>query len=343
MFGEISATVRAWRLCLRVLAAELQAVGQMRKTAAAPLAPVHDVEHRLRDLVNMTRRSRELRERGARWHQLCAAMDVIGDTQLALQAAIDGTVAAHSTGAGYVVIYGVLQALYLQQDAAKQISKCLDIDIPTPPELEEVRDARNAAAGHPSVYKGSGAGIVRITLSTGGFELVTWTQSGAFSRTHVDLHDLCSRQAAAIHRFLTDVVQRLESDEMEHRRRHRGESFEALFGEGILHPFEKLSAAARGEDPFLWEYGVDAIAERLESLRTAIRNRGYKLEDLDMLNDLNGDAEFVLERLRQFFRNERTEMERRDASVYVGYLRCVTEKIRELCREMDAEYASDEI
>jgi hypothetical protein len=307
------------------------------------LAPVHEAEARLRALVNQPRIRGRLRQPVARWMQLCAAMDLLGDAQLALEASIDGSLIANSTGAQYAVVYGLLQALYLQQDAANQIKKCLELAIPPPAELDVVRDTRNAAAGHPSTYKGGGAGIARFTLSGNAFELFIWSQNGQMSSREIALDVLCEQQSSAIHDFLRGVIGGLVERELEHRRKYRSDRLESLVFEGLGHPLEKLSAAAQGEQPALWEYGVEAVEGRIRSLRAALEDRGYALSEVDILSYDLVECEFALQRLREFFGGQRPEMQPRDAGVYVGYLEHRLGKIRTVCREIDDECATDTV
>jgi hypothetical protein len=301
------------------------------------LEPLHPLEARIRDLIDHPRRRRQLRDRGARWYQLCSAMDVIGDTELAMQYACQG-VPSTSPGAAYVVIYGVLQALYLQQDAATRIAKCLGLELELPPEIEEVRETRNAAGGHPSTYKGSGTGIVRYTASTAGFELNIWAQKGGLTRKHVSLRALCVRQAQALRLFFADVVKKLEEEDLEHKREYRDESLASLFSDGLSYPLEQLSKVARDEFG-VWEFGCEAIAKRLVQLKEALEKRGYRFEDLASLQYYCTEVDFTLLRLRQYFEHQRPEMDSRDAAVYVGYLKARLADIETIAVEIDQEYS----
>jgi hypothetical protein len=58
------------------------------------------------------------------WHVLCAAIDVLEDTQQAIQAfsVNNARKGRRSTGEKYLRTYGVLQALAVQQDAAKDLA-----------------------------------------------------------------------------------------------------------------------------------------------------------------------------------------------------------------------------
>src|SRR5262245_41556966 len=125
--------------------------------------PVERGEQRVRELVNVPRRQAALLQNKQSWIRLCSAMDAIGDTQMAIRSYLDDP--AHkngSDGRAYLLVYGILQVLYVQQDAVGTLSKVLNIPFTLPAELEEIRDIRNDSIGHPT---GRGGFISRITLS----------------------------------------------------------------------------------------------------------------------------------------------------------------------------------
>jgi hypothetical protein len=123
---------------------------------------VQTIERRIRDLVNSPRRSHLLRQDDERWFRLCSAMDAVGDTQLAIRTFLDKPIdGARSDGWSYLIVYGVLQVLYVQQDAARTLAGCLGLGFTLPPELSAIRDARNASIGHPTTYR-LAVGVPRI-------------------------------------------------------------------------------------------------------------------------------------------------------------------------------------
>ena len=99
--------------------------------------PVEAAEQKIRDIVNSPRRHRALMRNRQRWFQLCASMDAIGDTQLAVRTYLDELREGdESHGWSYIVVYGILQVLYVQQDAAKTLANCLNLKLELPEELD---------------------------------------------------------------------------------------------------------------------------------------------------------------------------------------------------------------
>src|SRR5690606_41465676 len=79
---------------------------------------------RIRDLVNHPWKLQSLLDNKAKWNKLCASMDVIGDTQFAINSYFSLPSFKAENG-GYLFLYGLLQAFILQQDAINHLSEAL--------------------------------------------------------------------------------------------------------------------------------------------------------------------------------------------------------------------------
>jgi hypothetical protein len=90
-------------------------------------------------------------------------MDLIEDSQLAINAYPGAK--SDSEGALYLAVYGLLQALFLQQDAVAHLGSALGISISEDPELKSVREARNDIAGHPTKRRGKKNTFTTHTIS----------------------------------------------------------------------------------------------------------------------------------------------------------------------------------
>src|SRR6266487_2877884 len=144
---------------------------------------IHEQEERIRDLINEPRKQYTLIKKLGLWHQLCSCLDVIGDTELAI-AAYTVQELGPDKGAAYLAVYGLLQALFLQQDAIFNLCESLGISdtISNYPRLQEIREMRNASIGHPT-KRGrkppfSYHAISRLSLSSRGFQLLTSDETG---------------------------------------------------------------------------------------------------------------------------------------------------------------------
>lgn len=103
----------------------------------------------LRSRINESRRRSMVMQDLHDWHRLCSAMDAIQDTEDAIQA-YEVHPPTRSTGERYLLLYGLLQAMFVQQDALKSIALALKINFEEDKELKEIRETRNETVGHPT-------------------------------------------------------------------------------------------------------------------------------------------------------------------------------------------------
>jgi len=152
------------------------------------------LEKQLRELINAPRRHTELRANYSQFSQLCSSLDVVGDTETALGDYLAPHPAEPSLGELYLLTYGVLQVLVVQQDAVEHIADSLSISYTRAEGLKEIREVRNDATGHPT-RRGHSPGtafnhISQTTLSRKGFDLVTFYPNAPFTYRSIDLATL---------------------------------------------------------------------------------------------------------------------------------------------------------
>ncbi|MFC1781911.1 hypothetical protein ACFLZ8_06595 [Planctomycetota bacterium] len=81
----------------------------------------------VRDLINNPRKQFNLLKNPKLWNQLCSSLDVIEDTDLAIKAYQESK-SSQNDGQKYLQLYGVLQALFLQQDAVDHLCESLSLE-----------------------------------------------------------------------------------------------------------------------------------------------------------------------------------------------------------------------
>ncbi len=173
----------------------------------------------IRARVNESTRQERLMSDSQAWNHLCAAMDAVEDCQLAIDAY--GTPREDlSEGDVYLRLYGLLQAMFVQQDAALQLGELLSGDRDLLRKFKEdrkdIRSLRNSAVGHPSKVGFKAPfqhyGISRATLSTSHFELYSFADREDASDETIDTGDVIHRQAAIVAGMLSVLVATLDGD-----------------------------------------------------------------------------------------------------------------------------------
>jgi hypothetical protein len=244
----------------------------------------------IRDYVNEARIKSELMADRARYISACSSMDILADTSEALQTYLAEPNGA-SRGHGYLFAFGVLQALYVQQDAAFWLLQ----GIRHPPDvatfssagawirkktgLNDIRDLRNWSIGHPSrsdkgPFKGASF-IVQHSVDVRGFQLFGYSDSGsADQRRHIDLRTLIGQQTSELTTLLTTALQDAHETERTHRKKFMDERLQSLF-DNLHYPLEKLSEATRAkpEERGLGMYGIESVERAVVDFRERLRAR----------------------------------------------------------------------
>lgn len=154
---------------------------------------------------------RRLKSQVVRYNQLWSSLDTLRQTDMAVE-----SYARHSgeagTGSHYLALYGLLQALVLQQDAVCHLQEALgekNSGIVTDNRLQEIRTIRNWSVGHPTKVDRrdtlSHHKIKRAKLGR-GFELVSAFDDGRRQFTFISIADLIRRQRLVLGRMLRRVV-----------------------------------------------------------------------------------------------------------------------------------------
>jgi hypothetical protein len=108
-----------------------------------------------------------------RWNKFCIAMDTLEDTNLAISAYTKLGLGGTDEGR-YLHFYGVLQAVYVQQDTITSLIKLINVkpssDNDQSSGWKTIREIRNHTAGHPVDRK---TFVTRVNLEFGYVSLQT--------------------------------------------------------------------------------------------------------------------------------------------------------------------------
>lgn len=306
---------------------------------------ITDLEQQIRDLINAPRKHLAIFKDPVDYHKLCSCLDVIGDTELAFHA--HKKMSDDSPpGSSYIIAYGFLQALFLQQDAVRHLCEALHLQFENDPLLNEIREIRNNAVGHPT-KRGHGKGklfnyISRWSISKSGFELMTVEPNiGSTMNTKVNFRSLLNTQHVQLENVLDALLQALQREEMEHRKQFRDEKLEELFPQTLSYYFQKTHEAAQSA---MWEFGtihVSLINKVFKEFKTALEKRQiacaypgveYQLEQL----------EYPLAQLEEYFAEKgQGRLNTIDAGIFTTFVHNEMLALKEMARELDAEYASE--
>ena len=176
-----------------------------------------------RDLVNErlsggTKSTEELLRLNKKddWGFICTSMDIVGDTstgiQNFLQFGIDGPTRYENVGEGYLRLYGVLNAIYIQQQAIHSLYKLMNL--PNPKDVKKKIDAlritevRHKVGAHSVNYQNSDTqtieSFVPVRISLSGFNCEYINNENLITE-RVDLKDCLEKHLA----LMVDVLDKI--------------------------------------------------------------------------------------------------------------------------------------
>lgn len=184
------------------------------------LSDFDNVSATFRGLVNDEHRHYSLRQKSADLNKVCSAMDIIGDVTFALSSYIEHK--NDNQGLAYLHIFGVLQSLYIQQDAVRILYEVINGDLldleKTYPDIKKIRNIRNKVAGHPVTSKDESHFLARYTVSSGGFKFLVYDQSEArIVEEDVSLHRLINLQLKSLNKAMENLIEIMKEQDKKHK------------------------------------------------------------------------------------------------------------------------------
>ena len=307
------------------------------------MSRIEELNGEIRDLINAPRKHAALLKDPAQYYKLCSCLDAIGDTELAF-GAYEQMLDSPRPGSSYILAYGFLQALFVQQDAVRHLHEALGICSEPDTLLDEIRELRNDSAGHPT-KRGRGKGnrfnfISRMSIRKSGFQLMSIGPNHGLPRFRpVSLRSLLDTQHSQLEKALRALLQELQKEEMKHKEGFKNEKLEKLFAPVLPYYFEKVYESIRSKHSS--EYGamhVSLIREIVEQFLTALADRQIAFEDSKYLRDKIG---YPSDQLIEYFtcRGE-GRLNTKDAAIFTSFLQNEISRLKELAREIDAEYGA---
>jgi energy-converting hydrogenase A subunit M len=297
----------------------------------------------IREYINKPRKQHVLLKDHAAWNQLCSSMDVIGDIELALDAyLINGE--SHKVGERYLMLYGVLQSLFVQQDAVRHLSEALNIECKKNPLLTEIRETRNYSIGHPTKADFGKAFnfISRISLGKNGFTLITSYATGDTKFSDINVPDLIGSQRDILKATLADVIAKLKEEDLKHKKEFKGEKLSDIFPKTLGYFFEKIYEAISGSKPKELGSGhIKLINDTVEDFKESLKKRGILEADgsIKYLLDL---IKYPIDELSNFFENpDESKLNSEDAYIFTHFIKAHIDELIEIANELDEEYASE--
>jgi len=306
---------------------------------------------RIRELINKPIIKPIRLKNRAHWNQLCSCLDTIEDSELAI-AAYSTEKFGRSDGKKYLALYGLLQALVLQQDAVFNL--CESLEMPNQrskyAKLRKIKDVRIASAGHPTKRNReegqptSHSFIVRITLEHDSFEFISSYDNGKEKFKRVSIPDLIEDQRNCLSEILDLVIKKLEDDEKTQKEGFKNEKLVSFFDNLDYHLGKVALSTEDRENAKFGAASLQIVKQKLQDFRQALAKRGIDSDTSGFIKDDFKLLEYPLSELEAFFQNMKNKKEptinEKTAYIFAYFLKTQVDKLKLAAQEIDEDYAS---
>lgn len=310
------------------------------------LRRISQLEEAVRDFINTGRHQAGLLQRRETWNQICSSLDVIGDTALCIEDYLSSSYPS-TDGLKYIFTYGILQALFLQQDAVRHLSEAFDVPHTPSAALMKIRDIRNAAIGHPTKHQVKQSKhynyISRMSLSKTGFTLMRSSPEDDSHFVDVDIYAIISEQLTDIESSLSTIAEKLKEADRMHREKFGGKLIADIFHSSTSYLFEKVAEGIHSPSDGDKSFGLSmlgSIEKMYMQFESSLQERGelseYTRYDLE-------EYKHAMAVLREYLSGNQRGQGERDARIYLFYLREQHNHFVKVAEEVDVEYKGGEV
>lgn len=305
---------------------------------------VHELKHQIREYINHPRVQHGIMRDRRDWMQLCTSLDVIGDTQLAIDAYLASAFGPGS-GFAYLQAFGLFQAFFLQQDATTHLTEVLQITLADDAGLRAVRDTRNDIVGHPTKRGNqqlrTSHAISRVSLSKAGFDVVSTTPAAEIVLRTINVKRYIELQLIGIVNRLRQILEEIQHREQEHAMNFADQKLADIFPRTISYHCSKIFEGIHcSSDIPLAKVNLEMVNGWVEAFRSALTDRD-ELPGNDFIQYHFDQLRNPFDRLRGFF-DANSPLNAEDAYAIAFFLHAQVKELADIATEFDETDQSQE-
>ncbi|WP_404342360.1 hypothetical protein [Vreelandella venusta] len=306
------------------------------------LVKFFDIESEVREHINTPRYQKVLISELDNWSQICSSLDTLGDTGLALKSYFKSDFPTE-TGLSYIYTYGLLQALFIQQDAMNHLSEAFKVPYELSDELKSIRAVRNASIGHPTKNRVKKTTyfnhISRISMSKGGFTLARFYDEGESEFIDVDFKKIVETQLIGINNAYALISYKLREIDEQHRAKFMGKPLADILHSTMGYMFEKVGQAIYSPSNSNVSFGLsmlESIEETYNNFRSALQERNELPDHIQYELD---EYFHGIKRVKAYLVNSNmNDFSEADARIFLFYLQESHKSFENLAREIEEDY-----
>lgn len=276
-----------------------------------------------------------------KYNQTFTSIDLIEDSQIAIEE-FESAESLEKQGRSTLLIYGLLQSLFLQQDGLYHLYKCVvDENIRQPDFFDifsfdkNIREVRNDIAGHPTNRKNTEFYfIAKGPISKDRFTYAGYTPT--FRTVEVDLKTFITKQLE----FTINVLQTVGKNILNKIEMKKGEHKDKSLKEMIVGADRNIQLIYRGirdeERNFQGEWGISGLNDAIDEIRKELNIR-YNENLPSGISEAFRLIDYIIHRFNQWW-TERTLLGNDDAEIFLDSLEKQLSELKEMLLEIDKEF-----
>jgi hypothetical protein len=313
---------------------------------------------KIRDFVTQRRIQDKLMGNKPRYLQLCSCMDTVGDTQDAINAYVENIdKKAENKGELYLIVYGLLQSIFVQQDACIDMAATLSIDdhIRNYSELFNIRETRSQIIGHPTNYShkrmhgNSYNTIIQHSLSRKSLEFISDNNPVGKTINEVNIEDIIAKQELYISEILDKILKEIKLRDDQHKKLFREVKLSSCFTapNDVFYFCEKILNFLRHSDQEfsgLGEFGIEGVGRSLKNFSSMLEERGIKIETYPGIELVFNECDYPIKKIKEYIgsvtKKENPNMDKEAVIIFGEYLFDRLKELGGMAEEIDNEYLS---
>lgn len=306
---------------------------------------LYNAAQHIRDSINENPLQSKLLSNHEGWLHICAALDAIEDICGVADSFLNGSKPPLWQGQ-LLHLYGILQALFVQQDACKSLATALGHPLfqgkweTDHPKLHRIRNLRNRSIGHPSDYNSGNAKpaghISRPTISNDGMTIMITNKDGVVFE-NVSVPELIRIQSKELTALLKKLSIELMADDYKYKEKFKDSKMLSLFN-CTSYFCTKIAEGIRNKNTEYVRIHLELMKSLSEKIREHASSRFLNIENCTVLVHELSDFDYATQRLLDFTTGEMSE---RDAAVFWHYLNDKRNTLSHLSSEIDDIFSHD--
>jgi len=295
--------------------------------------------HTLRSTVNEAIFINNIKRHKFVWDMAIASIDTIEDTQLAIESFSN----TKFIGKRYLEVYGLFQAIFLEQDALVNLAKGLNLDtinIWSNKESADIRAIRNKYFGHPTKndHKKQSEityhGVARMTIDSDS--ITGWTYPN-FKTEVINIPKVIDDHYKSVKTILKQINDQLIQ---------KGDDYMSSFNVPLSvnqhdYEFQKIYLWITGSrnDGIMAKGSLKVLSEAIQKVKTGLGDRYENTDSFGLVMRDIKKAEYCLAYLSKMMdeSNHDSELDF-NGEVHVDSLKQSIEEINVVCSEINDDF-----